>query len=85
LLWGSTGTIPHLVTNDGTTPWGPSVSLDMTGNSARWIMFDNFVDYGANFTGLNEVEVYKIPEPSTVVLLLMGLVGLAVVAWRRRK
>ena len=67
------------------TPWGPSLVVNLGNVSARYVLLDNFTSHGNPVVmGLNEVEIYGIPEPSTVALLLMGLVGLAVVAWRRR-
>lgn len=40
--------------------------------------------YGFNTTGIN-VTISTIPEPSTLVLSVLGIIGLLAYAWRRQK
>ena len=55
---------------------------DLTYNGTNTAPFDNvFVVTGSKLT-LNPA---LIPEPSSFVLAAMGLLGLAFVAWRRRR
>ena len=40
---------------------------------------------GAKANTIDEIEVYGTPEPSTIVLLATGLIGLLAYAWRKRR
>ncbi len=52
-------------------------------NNVDHILFCNSIHVGGHVSYLDDVKISVIPEPSTIVLLLTGLLGLLV--WRRRK
>ena len=71
-------------------------TLDPIDFVARHILIDIKSNYGANIntneTGMSEIRFLEgalaaesVPEPSTYALGLIGLAGLGLVAWRRRK
>jgi hypothetical protein len=49
-----------------------------------WEQFDLLVG-GDGRIGQVVIDTISIPEPSTVILAAIGLVGLAAFGWRRRK
>jgi len=52
--------------------------------TARWVYFDITSSYGDNRHGLSEVRMVTfIPEPTTFVLSILGLLGL--IGFRRRR
>jgi len=48
-------------------------------------MLSDNTENGANGSGADYLRVTSIPEPSTVMLFVSGLVGLLAYAWRKRK
>jgi hypothetical protein len=60
--------------------------------TARWFRIDGVTDWGNpdNFNGgLSEIRFNQadvvVPEPATFLLAAVGLAGLGVVAWGRRR
>ena len=53
------------------------------------IKFDAITGFGGGYVGFNEVRFVgtasAIPEPSALVLLAVGLIGLLAYAWRKRR
>lgn len=57
-----------------------TVPAGVTGDIVKVTMIS-----GWSYLHLAEVEVYGVPEPSTLVLLASGLIGLLAYAWRKRR
>lgn len=73
-------------------PGGPNSSPELldfgpNGARARWVALDILGNYGDNYTGLGELRFYPlaVPEPSTVTILIFGLLGLGFFGRRRRR
>ena len=54
------------------------------------IMFSGFTNFGdPNVMGFNEIRFVgtasAVPQPSTILLLVTGLIGLLAYAWRKRR
>ena len=63
-----------------------AVSLNV---SARYVLMNNIVNggmtYWGNGYGLSTVEFQAAPEPTSMVMLITGLLGLLAYAWRKRR
>ncbi|NQU23305.1 MAG: PEP-CTERM sorting domain-containing protein, partial [Candidatus Nealsonbacteria bacterium] len=46
---------------------------------------DPYTDSIWHYYGFSNKEVVPVPEPGTIVMLVIGAVGLAVYGWRRRR
>jgi hypothetical protein len=46
---------------------------------------DSSACIGGDRVGIHEIQFNSVPEPSTVVLFVTGLIGLSVYAWRKQK
>jgi hypothetical protein len=55
------------------------------GSNMRMVLAMQGAVYADNCQIVEETDTSPVPEPSTVVLLASGLIGLAVYAWRKRK
>lgn len=60
-----------------------SVSATYTGDPGKYLCV--WVQMGGNYGGLDNLVVTVTPEPSVIVLLGAGLVGLLAYAWRKRR
>lgn len=64
-------------------------TLNLTGVTSVQLKFHQSGDYGREWTSLNEIQFFgtvtPAPEPSTMALLVAGLVALLAYAWRRRR
>ncbi len=62
------------------TTWnsGSSNSLDIQ-------IYDRNLDWLGNDFALDDISLTVVPEPSTLVLLGVGAIGLVVYSWRRRR
>jgi hypothetical protein len=70
---------------DGATDYGQTIDLD--GVTARYVklaIHGNFPGGDNGFVGLSEVQIFGVPEPSSMVLAALAAVGMAVVVRRRR-
>jgi len=54
-------------------------------NNTKSLFFDFQGTQGAGFLRIVELQGYAVPEPSTVIILVTGLVSLLAYAWRKRK
>jgi hypothetical protein len=55
---------------------------------AKYVQIAATSSWGSNYVGLSEVRfegTASTPEPSTIVLLMTGLVGLIAYAWRKKQ
>ncbi|WFB35563.1 PEP-CTERM sorting domain-containing protein [Kiritimatiellota bacterium B12222] len=59
-------------------------TVALGGVTARYLAIEVDSNHGTNEVGLSEVQLFAVPEPSSVVLLFLGLGGLFV-AGRRKK
>jgi hypothetical protein len=59
-----------------------SNTIDVGGSAMRYVRFSGVG--GSHWTHLSEMEVYSVPEPSTIVLLSVGAISLIAYLWRRR-
>lgn len=82
LTWTSAGT-------SGDQPWAVhyleySVSAP-AGTQSLYLAFSPSPNYGLGWTRISEVQAFGVPEPSTSVLVVAGVLGLLAYAWRKRK
>jgi hypothetical protein len=79
----ATGSMAGLYENEGATPWIYNQAIALgTGNYLDFVV-DETMSSGNGFA--MRLDVWKVPEPSTLVLLASGLIGLVCYAWRKRK
>ena len=75
------------LTKPGTSPWSGSVSYTAPGTeTSLYLMIDRQGQAVRTVTsmGSSTLGFTPIPEPSTFLILTLGLLGLALSAWRRR-
>jgi hypothetical protein len=64
--------------------WAPFDVRFTAGSQQTVIAFLNDTPYGNNYAGLDNVSLHQIPEPSSLMLVALGLPYLALMAARRR-
>jgi len=87
------GTLLPGYQESSTATLDPGVNFSLTANGVRYVRLQNLHPYAEDTTnnaqqmvGFGEIRfVGTVPEPSTIVMAFVGLVGLLAYAWRKRK
>ena len=86
---GAPGNVPPTIVNGVLTGGDPNAS-NPANESGAWWSVDGFVpsyvsQIDAQMAGSGESVATVVPEPSSAMLLLAGLLAVAAVAWRKRE
>ncbi len=87
----SAGTLTPGYEEAATATDDPGVNFALSASNVKSVRLQNMVAYNAAnaqlMVGFGEIRFVGtvVPEPSTVVLVLTGLIGLLAYAWRKRK
>ncbi len=69
----------------GTNSYNTPGLIDLDGQWARWFALDIKGNLGdANFVGLSEIQFFGVPEPGSLLLGAMGMLGLLMLGRRRK-
>jgi hypothetical protein len=89
LAAGSVHTLTAVLNSDDPTNVNGGISFDQTGTYWDGDRIGLFIDISGPNTMVTDFAITRtanaVPEPSTLVLLASGLVGLLAYAWRKRK